>query len=49
MESSGYSTVTLYAGSYFRFRKPGTRRTRLQSVQAGSPPKAMASSLSVCS
>ncbi len=29
MESSGYSTVTRCAGSYFQFRKPGTRRTRV--------------------
>ena len=42
----GYSTVTRCAGVYFWFRNPGRRRTRLQSVQAGSPPKVMASSLS---
>ena len=46
MESLGYSTVTRWAGSYFWFRNPGRRRTRLQSVQAGSPPKAIASNLS---
>src|ERR1700732_4652023 len=50
-EAPGYSTVTGYAGSYLQFRNPGRRRTRLQSVQAGSPPKVMASSfraLSCC-
>src|SRR5216684_8822317 len=52
VESPGYSTVTGYGGSYLQFRNPGRRRTRLQSVQAGSPPKATASSfraLSCCS
>ncbi len=34
-ESQGYSTVTRWAGSYLRFRKPGNRRTRLQSVASG--------------
>src|ERR1700684_1796249 len=51
VESPGYSTVTGYTGSYLQFRNPGSRRTRLQSVQAGSPPKVMASSfraLSCC-
>ena len=51
VESPGYSTVTGYAGSYLQLRNPGRRRTRLQSVQAGSPPKVIASSfraLSCC-
>ena len=52
VESPGYSTVTGYAGSYLQLRNPGIRRTRLQSVQAGSPPKVTAScfsALSCCS
>src|ERR1017187_1445223 len=52
VELPGYSTMTGYAGSYLQFTNPGRRRTRLQSVQAGSPPKVIASSfraLSSCS
>src|SRR5580704_9774438 len=49
VESPGYSTVTGYAGSYLQLRNPGTRSTRLQSVQAGSPPKVTASSFSAFS
>src|SRR6266567_1243385 len=51
-DSVPYSTVTRCAGEYFWFRNPGRRRTRLQSVQAGSPPNVIAnrlSKLSCCS
>ena len=46
-ESHGYSTVTGERDRTCGSRNPGMRRTRLQSVQAGSPPKAMASCFSV--
>src|SRR5438552_5162588 len=43
VESRGYLTVTGYGGSYLQFRNLGSRRTRLHSVQTGSPPKVIAS------
>src|SRR6266851_9256617 len=49
VESQGYLTVVGYDGSFLQFRNPGKRRTWLQSVQAGSPPKGIASSLRVLS
>jgi hypothetical protein len=49
VESQGYLTVMGYDGSFLPFRNPGKRRTRLLSMQAGSPPKGTATSLRVLS
>src|SRR5260370_7779146 len=49
IESLTYSRLTKLGGSYLQFRNPGTRRTRFQSVQARSPPKAIDSSFSLLS
>jgi hypothetical protein len=49
VESQAYLTAMGYDGSFLQFRNPGKRRTRLQSMLAGSPPKGIASSLRVLS
>src|SRR5713101_1147661 len=49
VESQAYLTMMGYDGSFLQFRNPGQRRVRLPSMQAGSPPKEIVSSLRVLS